>query len=119
MCCYISVAPTAVRNIRTKPADFTYESIFICWDHPEYPNSQLSTYIVYSIEQDTKQSNETLSSDGYREDILMSTMTSYNLTELDAFTYYSILVTARSEDVEDDAPFEVEILSRTNTTGEQ
>ena len=118
MYCCTFVAPTAVRNIRTKPANFTHESIFICWDHPEYPNSQLSTYVVYSNERNTKQSDETLSIDGYRVDILMNTMTYYNLTGLDAFTNYSILVTARSEDVEDDAPLEVEILSRTNTTGE-
>ena len=123
ICCYISismpctfVAPTAVRNIRTKPAGFTRESIFICWDHPEYPNSQLSTYIVYSNKQDTKQSTENLSIDGYKEDILMSTMASYNLTGLKAFTYYSILVTARSEGGEH-APLKVEILNRTNATG--
>ena len=115
MYCCTYVVPTAVRNIRTKPADFTHESIFICWDHPEYPNSQLSTYVVYYNKQDMKQSDENLSIAGYNN-ISVNTTTSYNLTGLDAFTYYSILVTARSEGVKD-APLEVEILNRTNATG--
>ena len=45
-------------------------------------------------------------------------LTSYNSTGLKPFTNYSILVTVSGEGVDDDAPFEMEILERTNTTGE-
>ena len=107
--------PTAVRNLRPKFTEFTHESIFICWDHPEYPNSQLMNYIIY-INQTSDRQSMPLSSDGY-ERMEVGIVTSYNVTTLDPFTNYSILVTVSGE-VVDNAPFEMEILERTNTTGE-
>ena len=58
-----------------------------------------------------------LSSDGYERMGVVGIVTSYNVTTLEPFTNYSILVTVSGEDV-NDAPFEMEILERTNTTGE-
>ena len=113
----ILAAPTAVRNLRPKPSEFTPTSLFICWDHPEYPNSQLLTYLIYYAEQDVLQSDGNFNITNYTEiDTMGTTMTSYNLTGLNPFTNYSILVTVTGSNV-DDAPFEVEILSRTNATG--
>ena len=117
MCRCILAASTAVRDLRPKPPEFTPTSLLICWDHPEYPNSQLSTYLVYYAERDVLQSGGGLNITGYREIDTMGTMRSYNLTGLKPFTNYSVLVTVRGNDV-DDAPFEVEILSRTNAAGE-
>ena len=45
-----------------------------------------------------------------------STSLTFNLTGLSVFTNYSIHMTV-SADSKEDAPIEVEILSRTNTTG--
>ena len=45
-----------------------------------------------------------------------STSLTFNLTGLSVFTNYSIHMTVSADD-EEDAPIEVEILSRTNTTG--
>ena len=57
-----------------------------------------------------------LSSVGY-ERMEVGIVTSYNLTKLEPFTNYSILVTVSGKDVYD-APFDMEMLERTNTTGE-
>ena len=118
MCCCILAASTTVRDFRPKPPEFTPTSLYICWDHPKYPNSQLLTYLIYYAEQDLMQSGEDLNITGYTEIDTMGTMTNYNLTGLTPFTNYSILVTVKGSDVDDAAPFEVEILSRTNATGE-
>ena len=112
--------PTAVRDLRPKLIQFTHESIYICWNHSEYPNSQVTNYIIY-IDQRSEHQSIYLSSDGYeRMEVGIVTsynLTSYNMTKLKSFTNYSILVTVSSEGV-DDAPFKIEILERTNTTGE-
>ena len=112
--------PTAVRDLEPKFIEFTHESIYICWDHPEYPNSQLTDYIIY-IDQRSERQSVPLSSNGYEKmkvGIVTSyNLTSYNMTKLMSFTNYSILVTVSGKDV-DDAPIEMEILNRTNTTGE-
>ena len=42
----------------------------------------------------------------------------FNLTGLNAFTNYSIHMTVSADGEGEDAPIELEILSRTNTTGE-
>ena len=109
------IVPTAVRNLRFKPSEFTPESLYICWDRPEFPNGLLLTYLIYYAERDVLQSVENLSITGYTEIDTMGTNTSYNLTGLTPFTNYSILVTLRGS--VGDAPFEKEILGRTNATG--
>ena len=111
----ILIAPTAVRDLMPKFIEFTHESIYICWNHPEYPNSQLMNYIIY-INQTSDRQSMNLSSVGY-ERMEVGIVTSYNLTKLEPFTNYSILVTVSGKDV-DNAPFDMEILERTNTTGE-
>ena len=112
--------PTAVRDLRPKLIEFTHESIYICWDDPEYPNSQLTDYIIY-IDQRSERQSMPLSSINYESmevGIVTSyNLTSYNMTKLKSFTNYSVLVTVSGEGV-DDAPLEMEILERTNTTGE-
>ena len=108
--------PTAVCDLRPKFIEFTHESIFICWNHSEYPNSQLMDYIIY-INQTSDRQSINLSSDGYERMEVVGTVTSYNVTNLEPFTNYSILVTVSGKDV-DNAPFDMEILERTNTTGE-
>ena len=105
--------PTAFHNLRPKFTEFTHESIFICWDHPEYPNSQLMNYIIY-INQTSDRQSMPLSSVGY-ERMEVGIVTSYNLTKLEPFTNYSILVTVSDEGV-DNAPFEMEILERSQRT---
>ena len=111
----ILIVPTAVRDLRPKFIKFTHESIYICWDHPEYPNSQLMNYIIYINQRSDRQSTP-LSGVGY-ERMEVGIETSYNVTNLEPFTNYSILVTVSGKGV-DNAPFEMEILERTNTTGE-
>ena len=46
-----------------------------------------------------------------------STSLTFNLTGLSVYTHYSIHMTVNA-DGEEDAPIEVEVLTRTNTTGE-
>jgi len=114
MCSYIFTAPTAVRDISAVPS--SPESIYITWNHPEYPNSQLINYIVhYNDKPEMLQSIGNITSDGF-ENIVVGIRTSYNLTGLVPFTNYTILVTVSGMDVAN-APFEIEILQRTNTTG--
>lgn len=91
--------PTAVRNISAIPS--SPESINITWDHPEYPNSQLLNYIIYY--------NST-------PEIVGITL-NHNLTNLTVFTYYTIRVTVNGQGV-GNAPFDGEILQRTNASGE-
>ena len=74
--CCVFLAPTAVRDLRPKFIEFTHESIFIRWDHPEYPNSQLVNYIIY-IDQTSKHQSMPLSSNGY-ERVEVGIVTSYN-----------------------------------------
>ena len=116
MCIVVFYAvPTAVRNITV--AVSTFESLFIIWEHPEYPNSQLLNYNFYYKDNPTMlQSRGEISPNGF-EDVTLGTMTSYNLTGLTPFTNYTILITVTDRDVGDDAPFEVEILHRTNSSG--
>ena len=107
--------PTAVRNI--KVAMSTPESIFVTWDHPEYPNSQLSNYIFYYNDNPTLlQSSSRVSTDGF-EGMVLEVVTSFNLTGLPPFTNYTILITVTGGEV-GNAPFAMELLQRTNTTGE-
>ena len=105
--------PTAVRDI--KVAMSTPESIYITWDHPEYPNSQLLNYIFY-YNATMLQSRGEISTDGF-EDVTLAIVTSHNLTGLSSFINYTILITVTGRDVDDAAPFEVEILHRTNASG--
>ena len=94
----------------------TPESIFITWDHPKYPNSQLLNYILYYNNNPTMlQSGSEISTDGF-EDVTLEIVTSYNLTGLPPFTNYTFLITVTGKDVSN-APFEVEMLHRTNTSG--
>ena len=66
----------------------------------------------------TVQQTPNISSDGFSNvtSPADSASLTFNLTRLSVFTNYSIHMTV-SADSEEDAPIEVEILSRTNTTG--
>ena len=110
MLLYFTV-PTAVRNIKVMMT--TPESIYLTWDHPQYPNSQLLNYIVYNSTSGMMQSSRNISTDGLEDE----ESASYNLTGLAPFTNYTILVTVSGRDV-GNAPFDMEILQRTNATGE-
>ena len=113
LCIYIT-APTPVRNI--KVAMSTLESIFVTWDHPEYPNSQLLNYIFYYNDNPAMlQFSGGISTDGF-VDVILETTTSYNLTGLPPFTNYTILITVAGRDV-GNAPFIMESLQSTNATG--
>ena len=60
----LSLAPTAVRELNAFPS--SPESIFITWDHPEYPNSQLLEYFIfYQMDSLTVQQTPKISSDEF------------------------------------------------------
>ena len=108
--------PTPVRNI--KVAMSTSESIFIIWDHPEYPNSQLLNYIFYYNDNPSMlQLSGGISTDGFA-DMVLEIMTSYNLTGLPPFTNYTVVITVTGRGV-GNAPFVMESLQRTKATGEE
>ena len=112
--CIITV-PTAVRHIKAVAS--TAESIFITWDHPKYPNSHLLNYIIYFNDKpEMLQSGKNISTNGF-ENETVAIVTRYNLTGLAPLTNHTILITASGRDV-DNAPFVMEILGRTNTSGE-
>ena len=107
--------PTSVRDIKVVMS--TPASIFISWNHPEYPNSQLLDYIVYyDVKPEMLQPDETTSIDGFENETI-GIVTNYNLTGLATLTNYTILITVSGRDV-DNAPFVKELLQRTNTSGE-
>ena len=92
----------------------TTESIFISWDHPEYPNSQLLNYIIYYIITPEVQQSSIPTEDF--ENRTVGTVTGYNLTELKSFTSYTIRITVSGRDV-GNAPY-MEIVQKTNANGE-
>ena len=113
-----SLAPTAVRELNAFPS--SPESIFITWDHPEYPNSELLEYFIfYQMDPLTVQQTPNISSDGFSNvtSPADSASLTFNLTGLSVFTNYSIHMTV-SADTGENAPIEVEIFTRTNSTGE-
>jgi len=113
----ISIAPTAVRDLAAIPS--SPNSIYITWDHPQYPNSQLTQYIVYyRANPSVIQMSPNIQSDGFNNMGVPSpvTTTSYNLTGLDVFTNYTIHMSVMGDGVPN-APIEVEMLQRTNTSG--
>ena len=119
LCTYnavISVAPTAVHNLDAFPS--SPNSIFIKWDHPEYPNNQLLQYIVYYRADPSVIQMSNITSDGFSNQSvpLPVTTRSYNLTGLDVFTNYSIHMSVMGDGVPN-APIGVEILERTNASG--
>ena len=106
--------PTAVRDIKVVMS--TPVSIFISWDHPKYPNSQLLDYIIYYNDNpEMLQSSDSISTDDF-ENETVGIVTRYNLTGLAPLTNYTILLTVSGRDV-GNAPFVMEILQRTNATG--
>ena len=114
----VSVAPTAVRDLEAVPSSSI--SIYLTWNHPEYPNSELTRYIVYyRADPSVIQMSPNIMSDGFNSMSVPSpvTTTSYNLTQLMVFTNYSIHMSVMGEDGVDNAPIEQEILQRTNTSG--
>ena len=114
----ICLAPTAVRELNAFPS--SPESIFITWDHPEYPNSQLLEYFIfYQMDPLVVQQTPNISSDEFLSvtSPADSASLTFNLTGLSVFTNYSIHMTV-SADGEENAPIEVEILSGTNPIGE-
>ena len=94
----------------------TPESLYITWDHPEYPNSQLLNYIFYYNDNPAMlQSGSEISPNGF-ENVTLEIVTSYNLTGLSPFTNYTILITVTGRGV-GNAPFAMELLQRTNAAG--
>ena len=113
----VSVAPTAVRDLEAVPSSPT--SICLTWNHPEYPNSELTRYIVYyRADPSVIQMFPNISSDNFNNMSVTSsvTTTSYNLTQLMIFTNYSIHMSVMGDGVPN-APIEEEIHQRTNTSG--
>ena len=104
--------PIALRNVEVVMT--TTESIFISWDHPEYPNSQLLNYIIYYIITPEMQQSSIPTEDF--ENRTVGIVTGYNLTELKSFTSYTIRITVSGRDV-GNAPY-VEIVQRTYAIGE-
>ena len=106
-----TTVPIALRNIEVVMT--TTESIFISWDHPEYPNSQLLNYIIYYIVTPETQQSSIPTEDF--ENKTVGIVTSYNFTELNLFTSYTIRITVSGRDV-GNAPY-VEIVQRTYAIG--
>jgi len=112
-----SVAPTAIHDLAAIPS--SPNSIYISWDHPLNPNSQLTQYIVYyRADPSMVQMFPGILSDGFNIMGVPSpvTTTSYNLTGLDVFTNYTIHMSVMGDGIPN-APIEVEILQRTNASG--
>ena len=111
--------PTIVRNIGAVPS--SPESIYISWDHPEYPNSQLTSYTIFYREtlgmRQARQSDRNISSDGFQNRTVGIAL-DYNLTGLGPFTNYVILLTVSGMNV-NNAPFDTEVPQRTNTSGKE
>ena len=112
----VSVAPAAVRDLTAVPSSLT--SIYLTWKHPEYPNSQLTQYIIYyKANPSVIQMFPSISSDDFNVSLPPSfPMTRYYLTGLSVFTNYSIHMSVMGYGVPT-APIELEILERTNTSG--
>ncbi|XP_065904641.1 uncharacterized protein [Dysidea avara] len=108
-------APTAVRDLEAVPSSLT--SIYLIWKHPEYPNSQLTQYIIYyRANPSVIQMFPGISSDDFNVSLPLSfPMTRYYLTGLSVFTNYSIHLSVMGNSVPN-APIEHEILERTNTS---
>ena len=111
----IFTAPTAVRNLSAVAS--SPESIYISWKHPQYPNSQLTQYIIYHrANPPTIQMSPNISNTSFDRVEVPVDMLSLNLSGLNTFTNYSIHMSVRGEGVSD-APIEVEIIARTNSSG--
>ena len=107
-------APTAVRDLSAVTS--SPESIYISWNHPQYPNSQLTQYIIYHRANPPMiQMSPNILNDGFMVVEVSVDMLSLNLSGLNPFTNYSIHVSVRGEGV-NDAPIEIEIIARTNTS---
>jgi len=104
---HFSVAPTAVRRLMAVP--LLPNSIYITWDHPLYPNSQILKYIVfYNANPSIIQMFPNIMSAGFNSlGVPSVNTTSYNLTR-DVFTNYSIHISVKGDHVPD-APIELEI----------
>ena len=111
---YYFTAPTAVRDLDAVAS--SPESIYISWNHPQYPNSQLTQYIIYHSENPSRiQMSPNISNDSFVAVEVPVDMLSVNLSGLNTFTNYSIHMSVRGEAVSD-APIEIEIIDRTNTS---
>ena len=108
-------APTAVQDLTAVASSL--ESIYISWNHPQYPNSQLTQYIIYHRANPPMiQLSPNISNDGFVAVEVPVDMLSLNLSGLNTFTNYSIHMSVRGEGVSD-APIEIEIIDRTNSSG--
>ena len=107
-------APTAVRDLSAVAS--SSESIYISWNHPQYPNSQLTQYIIYHRANPPMiQMSPNILNDGFVAVDIPVDMLSLNLSNLSTFTNYAIHMSVRGEGVSD-APIEIEIIDRTNTS---
>ena len=108
-------APTAVRDVSTGTT--SQESIYISWNHPQYPNSQLTQFIIYYRADPLMiQVSPSILNDGFVVVEVPVDMLSLNLSGLNIFTNYSIHMSVRGEEVSD-APIEIELIARTNSSG--
>ncbi|XP_065904155.1 cell adhesion molecule DSCAML1-like isoform X2 [Dysidea avara] len=109
-----SSAPTAIRDLGAVAS--SSESIYISWNHPQYPNSQLTQYIIYHRANPPMiQMSPNILNDDFMVVEVSVDMLSLNLSGLDPFTNYAIHVSVRGEGVSN-APIETEIITRTNST---
>ena len=109
------IAPTAIHDLSAMAS--STESIYISWNHPKYPNSQLTQYIVYHRRNPPMiQMSPNISNNGFVVVEVPTNTLSLNLSGLNTFTNYSIHMSVRGEGVSD-APIEIEIITRTNSSG--
>ena len=107
-------APTAVRDVSTGTT--SQESIYISWNHPQYPNSQLTQFIIYyRANPPIIQMSPNILNDGFIAVPVPVDIISFNLSGLSAFTNYSIHMSVRGG--VSDAPIETELIARTNSSG--
>ena len=107
--------PTAVHDLTAVASSTKW--IYISWNHPKYPNSQLTQYLVYYRRNPPMiQMSPNISHDGFVAVDVPTNTLSLNLSGLNTFTNYSIHMSVRGEGVSN-APIEKEIIARTNSSG--
>ncbi|XP_065904165.1 hemicentin-1-like isoform X3 [Dysidea avara] len=110
-----SAVPTAVHDLTAVASSTKW--IYISWNHPKYPNSQLTQYLVYYRRNPPMiQMSPNISHDGFVAVDVPTNTLSLNLSGLNTFTNYSIHMSVRGEGVSN-APIEKEIIARTNSSG--
>jgi len=109
---YYSIAPTAVRDLKAMTS--SSKSINISWNHPQYPNSKLTYYIIYYRRNPPMiQVSPNILNNGFVTIEVSANNLSLNLLGLDSSTNYAIHMSVRGEGVSN-APIETEVYAKTN-----